>query len=467
MNLPMPWKTDDILNATLGDVVCGKGRDVFSNISIDSRNISDNNLFVAIIGERHDGHDFLLDVLAAGVSGCIIAEKKLNALPVSEWETRNITCIAVKDTTAALGDLARFQRRRSSASVIAITGSSGKTTTRRIVSSVMAQKFETVSTIGNFNNEIGLPLTLFQLSRHHEQAVVELGMNHFGEIKKLARIAEPDVGIITNIGPAHLEGVGSVDGVMKAKGELLPEIKKTGLAILNADDERILKLADQAATPVLFYGLSEKADVTARDIETNAAGTTFTLVLPEETISVRVSAPGTFMVLNALAAAAAGYHAGVSILEIKAGIEAFQPGRGRMNTIEKNGIHIIDDTYNANPDSMKSAIHTLLALKKKNRGFVVLGDMLELGDYADILHREIGERVSTSDITRLYITGSYSDAVKKGALDGNMATDNIITGTHAEILEHLKTDLTAGDWVLVKGSRGMKMETIIQGLINS
>lgn len=467
MNRPMPWKTDEILDAVKGRLVCGKGPEVFADIAIDSRKITADDLFVAIRGENHDGHEFIPDMLTRGISGYVIAEKNAAALPVAEWAKQDITCIAVNDTITALGDLARFQRRRSKATVIAITGSSGKTTTRCLVSEVMARKFETVSTIGNFNNEIGLPLTLFQLSRTHEKAVVELGMNHFGEIRTLSRIAEPDVGIITNIGPAHLEGVGSLDGVMQAKGELLDEINKAGLAILNADDPGTLRLAEKSPVPVMLFGLSDNADVKARDVDIDAAGTTFTLALPNGEIPVRVGAPGTFMVLNALAAAAAGYHAGISLQEIKTGIEAFQPARGRMNIIEQNGIHIIDDTYNANPISMKSAIQTLSALKKDHRGFLVLGDMLELGAHARALHREIGAVAAVSDIHKLYIAGEYSHAVKQGAIQGNMAADSVITGTHDEIIDHLKTNLIAGDWVLVKGSRGMKMETIIRGLINS
>ncbi|MCP4682003.1 MAG: UDP-N-acetylmuramoyl-tripeptide--D-alanyl-D-alanine ligase [Desulfobacterales bacterium] len=465
MNLPMPWKIDDILNATRGEVLCGKGSDTFKGISIDSRKITKTDLFVAITGENHDGHSFVKEVLEKGISGCVISKKSINKMPVTKWGGKNITCVAVDDTTRALGDLARFQRRRSKASVIAITGSNGKTTTRGLVSCVMEQKFATISTIGNFNNEIGLPLTLFQLSKNHEKAVVELGMNHMGEIRALSKIAEPDIGIITNIGPAHLEGVGSLDGVMHAKGELLDEIKKTGTAILNADDPRILNLAEKTQVPILFFGISKKAAVRALSIEPGESETVFTLVLPTGKISIQLGVPGKFMVSNALAAAATGYQAGLSLQEIKTGIERFQPSQGRMNIIKSKGINIIDDAYNANPDSMKSAIHTLLSLKGKKRGILVLGDMLELGEHAVSLHQDIGALAADTDIHKVYATGHYAGAIEKGARDGNMDADKIFTGTYEEILEHLKKDLTASDWILVKGSRGLKMETIVQGLL--
>ncbi len=465
MNLPMPWNIDDILNATMGEVLCSKGTDTYKGISIDSRKISKNELFVAIKGENHDGHSFVEHVLGKGISGFVICKKDINKMPVTKWKNKNITCVAVDDTTQALGNLARFQRRRSKASVIAITGSNGKTTTRGLVSSVMEQKFSTISTMGNYNNEIGLPLTLFRLSQHHEKAVVELGMNHLGEIRALSKIAEPDMGIITNIGPAHLEGVGSLDGVMQAKGELLGEIKKTGTAILNADDPKILNLAEKTHVPVLFFGFSEKAAVRALSVKSDKSETFFTLALPTGEISIQIGIPGTFMISNALAAAAAGYQAGLSLREIKKGLEQFQPSQGRMNIIKNKGVNIIDDAYNANPDSMKSAIHTLLSLKEKERGILVLGDMLELGDHADSLHQEIGTLAAESDIHTLYATGNFAGAVEKGARDGDMDADRIFTGTHKEILEHLKKNITAKDWILIKGSRGMKMETIVKGFL--
>ncbi len=461
----IPWKTSDVLEATGGDLLSGDRSRVFDGIAIDSRKVKKNNLFVAIRGETHDGHSFIKDTIAKGVSGIVLEKQKTGDLALSEWEKNNIVGVAVSDTIKALGDLASFQRKRSKASVIAITGSNGKTTTRGITSSVMEQKFSTLSTTGNFNNEIGLPLTLFQLSNDHEWAVVELGMNQPGEIGVLGRMCSPEVGIITNIGAAHLEGVGSIEGVMKAKGELLAEIKSGGTAILNCDDPRVLKLSEKASSRVLFYGHSEKAAIRGLSPQRKGKGTVFTLSLPDEEISVNLDFPGDFMVSNALAAAAAGYLAGLSAGEIKTGIEGFQPAQGRMNILTTGqGIHIIDDTYNANPDSMKTAILTLLSLKGKQRGILVLGDMFELGKHAEAMHKAIGALAGKSDITLLYVTGNFSDAVAEGAIAEGLDEDQVITGSRESILEQLKIHLKSGDWVLIKGSRAMKMETITRGL---
>jgi len=440
---------------------------VFNGISIDSRRVTKHNLFVAIRGETHDGHGFIKEVIEGGVSGIVFAKEKTGDIALSEWKKNGIVGVAVADTIKALGDLAAFQRKRSRASIIAITGSNGKTTTRGITSSIMEQKYSILSTAGNFNNEIGLPLTLFQLSSGHEWAVVELGMSHPGEIGALAGICRPEIGVITNIGAAHLEGVGSLEGVMNAKGELLAEIRPGGTAILNCDDSRGLALAEKAASRVLLFGRSEKADVRGLSERRKGRGTAFTLALPDDEISITLSIPGEFMVSNALAAAAAGYAAGLSAGEIKTGIEVFRPVQGRMDIqITGAGVHIIDDTYNANPDSMKTAISALLSLKEKQRGILVLGDMFELGDHAEAMHRAIGVLAGKSDIDFLYVTGEWAETVAEGALTVGMDKGRIVTGSRESILEQLKNRLTPGDWLLVKGSRAMKMETITRGLFN-
>jgi len=295
---------------------------------------------------------------------------------------------------------------------------------------------------------------------------VELGMNRPGEIERLAEICLPDVGLITNIGPAHLEGLGSMEAVMAAKGELLGKIKAGGMAILNADDPRLLKLADITPINVLFFGMSKDAAIRAESVEEKGEGLSFGLVLPDETISVHLKTPAMFMISNALAAAAAGYLLGLTAVEIKNGIEAFKPVQGRMN-IHKTGkgIHIIDDTYNANPGSMQAAIITLTSLKGKNKGFLIAGDMLELGEYSAPMHREIGVIAARANIAGLYVTGKFAEDVAAGALAEDMNPDDIFKGTREEIIEAVTDRLEAGDWVLVKGSRGMAMEKVVQGLL--
>jgi UDP-N-acetylmuramoyl-tripeptide--D-alanyl-D-alanine ligase len=351
--------------------------------------------------------------------------------------------------------------------VVAITGSNGKTSTRKMTAGVVSRRFSTLSTYRNLNNHIGLPLTLLNLSVEHQWAVLELGMNHPGEIKRLGEICSPDIGVITNIGPAHLEGLGSLDAVMHAKGELLEEIKPDGTAVLNADDPKLLHLAHSISRKVLFYGRSKNARIRALSVKGTETGLSFDLVLPEERVTVDLKTPAVFMISNALAAAAVGYLLGLTAGEIKEGLEAFKPVPGRMNIIKTGkGITIIDDTYNANPGSMKAAITTLGSLKGGHPGILVAGDMLELGTHAESMHRNIGRIVAGSNIADLYVTGEFARTVAQGAMDKGMDIGNIFTGTKEEILEDIKYRLGPGDWVLVKGSRSMTMETIVQDLLD-
>jgi UDP-N-acetylmuramoyl-tripeptide--D-alanyl-D-alanine ligase len=396
----------------------------------------------------------------------LIDQRKTDLLSKPEGSDTGVVCITVDDTTKALGDMAAFNRRRTPVSVIAITGSNGKTSTRKMTSDVVSSRFCTLSTQGNLNNDIGLPLTLLKLNRDHQWAVVELGMNRPGEIERLAEICLPDVGLITNIGPAHLEGLGSMEAVMKAKGELLGKIKPNGMAILNADDPRLLKLADIAPTTVMLFGMSKDAAIRAESVEKKGEGLSFSLVLPDETILVHLKTPAMFMIPNALAAAAAGHLLGLTAVEIKNGLEAFKPVQGRMN-IHKTGkgIHIIDDTYNANPGSMQAAIITFTSLKGKNKGFLITGDMLELGEHSAPMHQKIGAIAARSEIAALYVTGKFAEDVVAGALEEHMNSDDIFKGTREEIIEAVTDRLDAGDWVLVKGSRGMAMEKVVEGLL--
>jgi UDP-N-acetylmuramoyl-tripeptide--D-alanyl-D-alanine ligase len=364
-----------------------------------------------------------------------------------------------------LGDLAAFNLQRSQASVVAITGSNGKTTTRKLTAGVLARQYYTLATIGNLNNEIGLPLTLLSLESDHQWAVVELGTNNPGEIKRLTQICSPNIGVITNIGPAHLEGLGSLDGVMQEKGDLLKGLGPNGKAILNADDPRGMRLARKTEHEVILFGLSDKATIRAEQIIEKDRGISFTLIFKEENVSVDLNSPGRFMILNALAAAAVGYSLGLPSETVKAGLEGFTPVSGRMNILHMpNGIHIIDDTYNANPDSMKAALSTLQKMRAGGRGVFVAGDMLELGEQARALHTKVGALAARSGVSRLYAKGEFDAAVAAGAHEEGMQPADTVTGSRDAIIEDLKGWLQPGDWVLVKGSRGMAMEKVVQGL---
>ncbi|CAB5130658.1 UDP-N-acetylmuramoyl-tripeptide--D-alanyl-D-alanine ligase (EC [Olavius algarvensis associated proteobacterium Delta 3] len=463
---PWTWTGTNILEATGGTCVAGAPDAVFGSIETDSRAIPQDALFVAIRGETHDGHRFVEEAVSAGVRGVVISEAELERFPVSDWAVRGIFCVSVPDTMGALGQLATFIRRLSAIPVVAITGSNGKTSTREMIVSVMSRRYRTLFPERNFNNEVGVPLTLFRLRPDHQWAVLELGMNHFGEIARLTRMCDPDIGVITNIGPAHLEGVGSIEGVMAAKGELLDEMAADKRAVLNADDPRIRTLAERAVQKTLMYGWDKDADIRAETMASTPNGMSFDLDLAGTRVPIRLNTPGPFMVSNALAAAAVGYLAGLTPNEIREGLDAFRPVQGRLNVRNTaKGIHIIDDTYNANPASMAAAIETLQGASRAGRSVMVAGDMKELGNGAADLHRDIGLLCARSNITRLYAAGEFAEQVGAGAAEGGMPPEAIVTGSRTSIADDLVEWLEPGDWIVVKGSRAMGMEKVVARLL--
>jgi len=464
----IPWTTSDILEATGGVLQTGPGDYVFSGISIDSRTIGHGDFFVAIIGDAHDGHNFIAGVLKKGVRGILVGKENTGTSTFEELASGGHVVISVADTTRALGDLASYNRCRTPLSVIALTGSNGKTSTRSMLTCVTANRYETLATAGNFNNAIGLPLTLLRLEEKHELAVLELGMNRPGEIRRLAEICRPDIGMIINVAPAHLEGLGSIEGIKRAKGELLEKLNPGGRAILNADDPNVHALAEDAPGEVLLFGISDDAAIRASRIREQGNGLSFLLETPGETAEVMLDTPGRFMISNALAAAAAGYLLGIPLPEIKAGLERFKSVSGRMHIRElSNGTRIIDDTYNANPESVKAALNTLQQIEKQGRGAAVLGDMLELGEQSAALHREVGRHAALTGPDRLYLTGDSALDMVQGARNGCMDTKRVISGSTQKIAEDLIAWAGPQDWILVKGSRGMHMERIVQELVNT
>jgi UDP-N-acetylmuramoyl-tripeptide--D-alanyl-D-alanine ligase len=335
-----------------------------------------------------------------------------------------------------------------------------------MATAVVSRRFSTLFPKKNFNNQIGVPLTLLDLRDHHQWVVLELGTNQHGEIKALTDICIPDLGMITNIGPAHLEGLGSIDGVMKEKGALVKNLPSSARAILNADDPRVAALAEDTHAEVIFYGISSHAHIRATDVEQTVEGIRFTLILPESRITIELSVPGYFMVSNALAAAAVGYILNIDEKEIKQALEKdFEPAPGRM-CIHRliDGVRIIDDTYNANPGSMEVALRTFKAMRKNARGALVIGDMLELGNHSSELHYQIGVLAVDLDVSKIYAAGNYAEDVAKGARSQGLDSRNIIVGSFEHLLSDLDGWLQPNDWVLIKGSRGMKMEKIVNRL---
>ncbi|MDP2644179.1 MAG: UDP-N-acetylmuramoyl-tripeptide--D-alanyl-D-alanine ligase [Desulfobacterales bacterium] len=465
---PLSWTVTDVLNATGGQLAFGQDSVLFSDVSIDSRSLSAGALFVAIQGKNHDGHAFVAQAVQQGAGGILIHKDQADAFSSGPFRQTRVVCIAVDDSIRALGDLAAYHRQRSDISIIAITGSNGKTTTKEMTAAVVSRCFATLSSAGNFNNEIGLPLSMLKIGPDHRWAVLELGMNRPGEIRRLAEICSPDIAVITNIGTAHLAGVGSVEGVMHAKGELLEKMKPGARAVLNGDDAKVLQLARRITGETLFFGTSQNARVRALGVGLKDSGVSFELALFEERVPIDLKVTGKFMVLNALAAAAAGHLAGVPLRKIQAGLNAFTPLAGRMNVIKTDrGIHIIDDSYNANPDSMAAAITSLVSLKGSGRKTLVAGDMHELGEYSESMHRKIGALSSRAGVDKLYVTGQFAPYVVQGAKSENNSKPEIFVGTREEILKDLTGWLQPGDWVLVKGSRAQAMETIVSGLTES
>lgn len=467
--LDFNWSLDDVLAAT-GGTCCyhqahrpalENGSWAFTGISTDSRRLAPGDLFVALGGEHYDGHRFIDAALKQSAAGVLLSKSTDNTTPAFPQP-----CIRVSDTLHALGDLAAWQRTRAAARVLALTGSNGKTTTRRMISLVLAQQHYVLATRGNFNNLIGLPLTLLEINYLHEWAVLELGMNRPGEIARLTDICQPEIGIITSIAAAHLEGLTTLEGIMAAKGELLQQMPVTGTAVLNADDACCRQLGAGFKGRVLYFGLSEAADVRARNLRLSGPGMCFELLLPGDQAEIYLNTPGRFMVSNALAAAAAGYLAGLRASQIKTGLESFMPVAGRMQILTTPlGVRLINDTYNANPASMLAAIETLQQVRGNERAVLVLGDMLELGLESARWHQEVGRQAAASHVTRLLVTGRFADDVIAGATRAGLPLSRILTGSHLELLEDLRRFLRAGDWVLVKGSRGMRMERVVDGLL--
>ncbi len=461
----MKWTLGDILEATGGKQLTGPGGAEFARVAIDSRRIQPQDLFVAIRGENHDGHQFIDEVLARGCHGAVVRDDEVDTAHRERWQRTGAALIGVANTTRALGALAAYHRRRMPARIVALTGSNGKTTTRAMTEAILRQEFETLATRGNLNNEIGVPLTLFRLETQHAVGVIEMGMNHPGEIDRLGRIAKPDIGMITNVAPAHLEGLQSLAGVRDAKGELMDHIAPEGRAILNADDPLVRELAARSRAEVIFFGQHDEAHVRAEAIEAHAGGTRFILRLPGAGGPVALKIPGAFMVANALAAAAVADALSLGMDAIRAGLASVPPVDGRMQIKRlATGITVINDCYNANPASAAAAITTLADLKGNSRGILVLGDMLELGREAAALHRQTGERAGGSGVERLYAHGPHAEDVAAGARSAGMAAERILTGPVSAICDDLTARLQPGDWVLVKGSRGMRMERVVAAL---
>lgn len=461
---------NEIIEAISGKLVSGKSEGAFSGVSTDSRNIRPGELFIALTGENFDGHNFIEAALQKGACGAIVRSRWFKGSSgLNRLSGLNFFVVEVEDTLKALGDIAMLWREKHPIPVVAITGSNGKTTTKEMAALILSQKFRVLKTEGNLNNLIGLPLTVLNIDDSHDVAVLELGMNSFGEIARLSEICKPDIALITNVGSGHLEGLGSIEGVAKAKGEILEGLKAGGTFVVNVDDPYIREIAKGWNGNLVTFGLNS-LDADVKTLLTDysccsGSGVTVSMMVKGKSLSVKLMGLGLHNSYNATAAAAVGIAVGIGHEDIRKGLEEWRPFKGRfeLNRLE-GGVNLIDDTYNANPNSVAMALKTLADVKGAGRGIAILGDMLELGVYAEEAHYEIGKKAASTGVDFLFLMGPLSSVhTLKGARDGGMDEGQIvICSDYKDVHGRVNPILTGGDWVLVKGSRGMAMEKVVE-----
>lgn len=459
-----------LIELTGGELVCGEGSGMLNDVAVDSRDVGPGNLFVAFEGERVDGHTYLLEAMARGARGLLVTKSVDQMRPAIELAVqRGVAIVRVPDALAAVQRLAVHHRSRLFCPVIGVTGSTGKTTTKDFIRSVLGVSRRVVATSGNRNNELGVPLTVMEAGADTDVLVVEMAMRGIGQIRDLALIARPTAGLITNIGTSHIELLGTQDAIVQAKGELVASIDAEGVVFLNGDDAFSERLAALTEARVVLYGLAETSDPRAEDIETDSESMpSFDLVMSGTRRRITLRVPGRHNVYNALAAAAVANSLGMSIGQIQEGLEAAESGEMRMQTfLTAGGITVINDAYNANPTSMRAAIETLAGMTAADARVAVLGDMAELGSLAELAHFRIGERVAELPIDSLVTVGERAAHIADGARAAGMSASDIRPCATVEEASEVLDDLMApGEAVLVKASRVMGLERVVEGLVN-
>jgi UDP-N-acetylmuramoyl-tripeptide--D-alanyl-D-alanine ligase len=455
---------EDLLLPLQGELLKGSQARSFSGISTDSRTIGEGELFWALKGETFDGHTFVKEAIRKGAAGAVVNK---DWTPDGPLNTR-VSLIGVRDTLKALGDLARRWRRRFEARVAAITGSGGKTTTKEMTYAILSLEGLTLKNEGNFNNLIGLPLSLFLLDKTHRYAVLEMGMNRPGEIGRLTEIADPDIGLITNVGRAHLEGVGSIEGVAKAKVELLERMAPRSLAILNGDDRILMQAAAAIRKKPVTFGQGLHNPVRAEKIQNlGREGFSFDLCWEGKSIPVRLKVPGFHNVYNALAAAAIALSMDVSTDRVQEGLSRFEGIKGRFKVVPlPDGSILIDDTYNSNPSSLRVALESIKAIAPQGRRIIVgLGEMLELGEETEASHVEAGELVAETGADWLVTLGDHAPEMIQGALGKGFRLERVIrVKDHEEMGAKILELMKPGDLVFLKASRRIGLDRVADRL---
>ena len=456
------WTLEHILLATGGRLISGQAYAGFRSICTDSRVIKPGDLFLALAGDNFDGAAFIGQAIKKGAAGVIISSMLESHLPVP--------VVQVDDTLKALGDLACHRRALlRDLKVIALTGSSGKTTVKEMTASILQKCGNVLKTRGNFNNLIGLPLSLLPANYRHDFAVLEMGMNRPGEIARLTEIADPDIACINNVQAAHLEGLGTIEGVARAKGELFEKCRSSALLVINLEDSLVKKMVRTSKSNKLTYGQRAQADVRSTHVVAKGQdGIDYTLHIGSQKSRVHIKTVGEHNVLNSLAAAAMAYGAGAHMPEIVAGLESYNGQSNRLGIKELPcGLKIVNDSYNANPASMQAALTTIQGIRNGRKSVAVLGDMLELGDISEQEHSQIGEVVAWSGFNYLFAVGDYAQNMVAAARNAGMASDAALRfQSKKDLAAHIITlfeenILGSGDIILVKGSRGMHMEDVI------
>ena len=453
----IPLNLASIIEATGGSVLGSPaGPDLFSAVSIDSREIPSGCLFIAVRGERFDAHDFLPQVAAAGAGAAIIDRPEMA-------KGLNIPCIIVPDTRKALGRLASHVRRRLSSRVIAIGGSNGKTTTKHLVGSVLASALRGTQSPKSFNNDIGVPLTILGVSPADDYVILELGTNHPGELAPLSMMAMPDIAAITSIGPEHLEGFGDLAGVRREELTLLDGLVPDGLCIANADDPELPPLARARARRVITFGFAPDSDLRIREADCTLEGIRFRIAGCDEEYSLPL--PGRHNAANALVAIAIGREMGLSDAAIRQALASCSRPEMRMQVMRLGQYTILNDAYNANPASMLAALETIASADVPGRRIAVLGDMRELGAQSAALHRQIGTAAAGSSLAILLTVGVDAEHLADAAIAAGMSADTVVRATDALQAAKLLTPiLRPSDTILLKGSRGMRLERVVSSL---
>ena len=457
------FEVDEVLAATQGTLLSqGQSIGRFSGVQTDSRAVNPGDLFVALKGQNFDGHDFIGKAWEKGAKGVVLEEAEASYL-LKRWRktTRKpLAVVHVNNTLRAYQDLASFHRARFSIPIVAITGSNGKTTTKEMVSRVLATRWRVLQTKGNFNNAIGVPQTLLRLNARHQAAVIEMGVDQVGQTTRLCEMTKPTLGVVTNVGPDHLEFYGTMARSAASKAELFDWLPQDGAAILNADDRYFPQFSKKAGCPIFSFGLTHDADVRGTKPVWDGRCTTFHLWLPNRKTSKRISVRtmGLHNISNALAGAAAGHALGFSGLDIKAGLAKFRPAPMRSEIRRHGGVIYLFDCYNANPASVKAALDVLVELAPMRRTIAVLGDMLELGPKEAQFHQEIGRYAAKKHVSHVIVCGTFGSMMQKGARTVRKNMPVTVVKDAVEAGECLKTFVRRGDIVLIKASRGARME---------